>query len=281
MGATGLLGQCLLPLLAEKGWRVTAFSRRPVKVTANGVTWRTLDEPAVEGEIPSWVSAVPIWALPAHFDRLRQYSARRVVALSSTSRYTKTDSSDADERAVALRLAEGEERLKVWAEKNGIEWVLLRPTLLYGRGRDKNISEIAHIIRRLGAFPLFGHAMGLRQPVHAEDVASACVAALVTPAATNHAYNLSGGEALPYREMVRRVSSALGRRPHLLTVPPAIFRLMVWCIRQFPRYRHWSMSMAMRMNRDMIFDNTEAVRDLGFAPRPFKLGKQDLPTDCR
>jgi nucleoside-diphosphate-sugar epimerase len=154
--------------------------------------------------------------------------------------------------------------------------VVLRPTLIYGLGRDKNIAEIARFIRRFGFFPLLGKAMGLRQPVHAEDVAGACVAALKAPLAVNRAYNISGGETLPYREMVRRVFAALQKRPRLLTIPLVVFRMAVACLRLFRRYRNWSAAMAERMNRDLVFDHAEAARDLGYAPRPFRLAPEDV-----
>jgi nucleoside-diphosphate-sugar epimerase len=217
-----------------------------------------------------------VWVLPQYFSILERYGARRVVALSSTSRFTKTDSSDPAENAVASRLAEGEARLRTWAESKGVEWVILRPTLIYGRGRDKNIAEITRFVGRFGFFPLLGKAMGLRQPIHAEDVAAACVAALNAPAAANHAYNISGGETLPYREMVRRVFAALQRRPRLVTIPLGVFRMAVACLRVFPRYRHWSAAMAERMNRDLVFDHADAARDLGFSPRPFRLASEDV-----
>ncbi len=100
----------------------------------------------------------------------------------------------------------------------GHAWVILRPTLIYGFGRDKNIAEMARFIRRFGFCPVLGKAAGLRQPIHAEDVAAACLAALQTPCAANRAYNISGGATLTYRDMVARVFSALDRRPRLLSV---------------------------------------------------------------
>ena len=101
-------------------------------------------------------------------------------------------------------------------EGSGVDWVILRPTLIYGLGQDKNISEIVRLIRRFGFFPLVGQAKGLRQPVHAEDVATACLSALEKTDVVNRAYNLSGGETLSYREMINRVFTALGRRPRLI-----------------------------------------------------------------
>jgi nucleoside-diphosphate-sugar epimerase len=281
LGAGSMVGGDVIPLLVRDGHHVYAFSRKPPdRKTEAGVTWLQLDvlsptHPATP-QIKDWLCVAPVWVLPQYFSMLERYGARRVVVLSSTSRFTKTDSPDPAENAVASRLAEGEARLRTWAEGKGVEWVVLRPTLIYGRGRDKNIAEIARFVGRFGFFPLLGNAMGLRQPIHAEDVAAACVAALNAPAAANRAYNISGGETLSYREMVRRVFAAMQRRSRMVTIPLGVFRMAVACLRVFPRYRHWSAAMAERMNRDLIFDHADAIRDLGFSPRPFHLAPEDV-----
>jgi len=285
LGATSLVGECLLPLLVRNGWQVMAFSRRPVNSDAAGIEWRQLDERLLaagssieaKGGIASWICVAPIWVLPEHFLLLEACGARRIVVLSSTSCFTKGHSSDLAEQDIARRLAEGENALRVWAEARGVAWVILRPTLIYGRGRDKNITEIVNFISRFGFFPLLGRAKGLRQPVHAEDVAQACLAALGKSSRVNHAYNLSGGETLPYREMVGRVFSAMERRPRLLTVPLWSFRLALMVLHLLPRYRHWTAAMAERMNQDLVFDHSEAERDLTYHPRPFRLAAKDLP----
>lgn len=281
LGARSMVGVSVVPLLVGDGRHVHAFSRKPSgrKIEA-GVTWLQLDglspiNPATS-KIEDWLCVAPIWVLPQYFSMLERYGARRIVALSSTSLFTKTDSSDPAESATAARLAEGETRLRTWGEDKGVEWVILRPTLIYGRGRDKNITEIARFVSRFGFFPVLGTAMGLRQPIHAEDVAAACVAALTVPGASNRAYNISGGETLPYREMVCRVFAAMQRRPRLVTIPRSVFRMAVACLRMFPRYRHWSTAMAERMNHDLVFDHTDATRDLGFSPRPFRLAFEDV-----
>jgi nucleoside-diphosphate-sugar epimerase len=281
IGATSMVGSCLLPLLARAGWRVEAFSRREPPPGSAGVTWRALApglRPHREEKIEYWICVAPIWVLPQYFDLLEACGARRVVALSSTSLFTKGDSSDAGEQAIAEGLAAGEGKLRVWAESRGVDWVILRPTLIYGHGRDRNIAEMARFMRRFGFFPLLGRAGGLRQPVYVEDVASACLAALDAPQAGNRAYNLSGGETLSYRDMAGRVFAALGCRPRLVTVPLWLIRLALAVMRRLPRYRQWSAAMAERMNRDLVFDHADAARDLGYAPRPFRLVAEDLPS---
>lgn len=286
IGATSFVGELLLPLLTKDHWQVTAFSRQAAQPPAGNVTWQPLSVLPSSAyqendRIPAWICAAPVWVLPEHFALLEAYDARRVVALSSTSRFTKHDSDDPQEQLLALRLGEAEKNVQAWAQDKGIEWIILRPTLIYGRGRDRNICEIAHFIRHFGFFPVFGLAEGLRQPVHVDDVAQACIAALGAESASNRDYNISGAETLSYRAMVRRIFAALGRQPRLVTIPLSVFQLALMCLRLFPRYRKWSAAMARRMNQDLVFDHADAARDLHFAPRRFILTADDLPENRR
>ena len=283
IGASSFVGDCLLSQLAEAGCHAIAFSRRAnVCVEGSKTDWRKLPEAANQTlngacSIASWICAAPIWVLPEYFSMLESYNVRKVVVLSSTSRFTKEQSSDLAEKQLAKRLADTESLVQIWAEQHNIEWVILRPTLIYGLGQDKNVAEIVRIIRRFGFFLLFGKAQGLRQPIHVEDVAAACISALQSPRATNCAFNISGGEILAYRDMVLRIFSALTRQPHLFTVPLWLFRFAIMLVRLIPRYRHWSAAMAERMNHDMVFDYSNAAHAFSFKPRSFILTNRDLP----
>lgn len=282
LGAASMVGECLLPILTHTSWKVIALSRRTVRQTDPHVEWRQVASPPTAtclqdaGQIASWICLAPLRILPDYFDLMEAHGVKRVVALSSTSRFTKTESSDPDERKFVADLIAAEEALRNWAEARNIEWIILRPTLIYGLGMDKNVSMIARLILRFGFFPLLGAAQGLRQPIHALDVAQACLAALDSPAAANHSYNISGAEILSYREMVVRIFAALGLRPRLVPVPLGFFRFAVACMKILPRYRKLSPAMAERMNQNMNFDHDDAARDLHFSPRPFSPVMEDL-----
>lgn len=288
LGASSMVGKSLLLRLADAGWHVEAFSRH-ARISGQEVdqdariVFRQLEggnsihAVAEQGEIPHWVCLAPIWVLPDYFSMLTAHRARRIVALSSTSVFTKSASSDPAEQSTADKLRNGEQRFIAWAEANRIEWVILRPTLIYGLGQDRNICEIARFIARFGFFPLLGVAQGLRQPVHVEDVATACAVALQSAPASNHAYDLSGAERLTYREMVARVFGAMGKPERFIAVPLPVFRLAIAFLRIWPRFRNWTAAMAERMNSDLVFDHADAMHDLGFSPRPFHPGKMDLP----
>ncbi len=213
-------------------------------------------------------SLVPLWLLPPALPALHQVGVRRLVAFSSTSRFTKESSPDEAERAAARRLANAEEETRSFCERNGISWTILRPTLTYAEGRDRNVSRLARLIRRFGVLPLAGDGAGKRQPVHADDLAIGAMAAAASEDAESHAYNLPGGETLSYREMSERIFQSLGLRPRIVSVPPYLWRLGLKLASPF--LSGVTSAVGSRMAEDLIFDPAPAAKDLHWRPRDFR-----------
>ncbi len=273
-GASSQVGHFLLPRLRAAGFAVSALSRNP-QSSAIGVDWllgdlqRNIDWSPASGA-RALIHAAEITLLESQLEPLAQLGVRRLIAFSSTSRLTKRESSDPAERRLAQALANAEQELSRSCEALGIAWTLFLPTLVYGAGLDHNVSFIAQFIRRFGWFPLVGGGRGLRQPVHADDLAAACLAALDNPKAQGSIYALTGGETLSYRAMVERVFQGLGRTPRLLPVPLGLLRAAIRAGRLLPAYRRLSPQMADRVNQDLCFDSGPARRDFGYAPRGFR-----------
>ncbi len=282
LGATSPVGAQVLRQLLNDKVSVIAFSRGTVSSTEPGIDWVSLADcdldalKAKYGPINHWISASHIWVLNQHFQMMQELGTSKVVCLSSTSQFTKTSSSTLAEEQTVQRLIDGEQQLRDWAVANHIAWTVLRPTLIYGRGNDRNLSEMVKIIDKFRFFPIFGTAQGLRQPVYVDDVASACVQALYSDKASNKAYNISGAEQLSYQEMVKRVFVAMGLKPRLLRINLAVFNVALFFLHLIPRYKGWNADMVLRMNRDMVFDHHQATEDFGFSPQVFTLTDKDV-----
>jgi nucleoside-diphosphate-sugar epimerase len=271
LGATSLVGRFLTPRLVEAGARPIATSRKP-PADVRGVDWIAgdLGDPDLPARLPrisTVYSLSPIWLLPDALPALIGAGAKRVIAFSSTSRFTKLESPVAAERAVAAKLSESEAQTIALCEAAGVRWTILRPTLIYAEGLDGNVSRLAGLIRRLGFLPLAGRGEGLRQPVHAEDLAVAALAAAASPVAVNRAYDLPGGETLTYRAMAKRVFEGLGRRTLIVSVPAPLWSLAFRLVGPF--LPGATAAMGSRMSEDLTFDAEPARRDLGWAPRGF------------
>ncbi|MFM1996603.1 MAG: hypothetical protein RLZZ111_990 [Planctomycetota bacterium] len=284
IGATSFVGARLLARLcgpaARPVRRVVACSRHAAGPAAadSGVEWHRLaaGRRVDGGPIPRWVTLCPVWSVAEHLPLLEAAGARRLVVVSSTSRYTKRSSPAAADRALAARLATAEETVTEAAAARGIELVILRPTMTYDGVHDHNVAAIARFIRRAGFFPVAGPAAGRRMPVHADDVADACGRA-VDAHGLRHSYELSGGETLSYREMVRRIFAWVGLPARIVTVPEAVVRAAGTLAVLAPRVDPL-VAMASRMNEDLVFDHGPAAVDLAFAPRPFILSDDVLPS---
>ncbi len=274
LGASSLIGRFLVPELEAAGVGAIALSRKPPAQSAGGsVTWLAADlnAPELEALLP-WAETVislsPIWLAPAALPALKARGMTRLVAFSSTSVFTKAGSDHPHEQATVQRLKDGEALVRAFCEAHGVAWTILRPTLIYAEGQDQNVSRLAGLIRRIGVLPLAGRGEGLRQPVHADDLAAAAIVAASSPAAENKAYDLPGGETLTYRQMAERVFEGLGRRPLIMSAPEPLWRLAFALAR--PLLPGATAQMGRRMSADLAFDGSVAAADFGWNPRPFR-----------
>ena len=276
-GATSQIGSYLLESLSESGFTVHAASRNPV--SSHGVFWHETDiekegMPLVK-DADTLIHLAPIWLLPNLLASLS--GIRRIIAFSSTSRFTKEKSKNPHERALAERLADAESRVIETCDEKGMAWTILRPTIIYSPGRDRNLTRISGFIAKFGFFPLAGKGTGLRQPVHAADLADACIKVLGNERACGKSYNLSGGETLTYREMIARIFRGLKRKPRFVSIPLPVLRTLLAALAMLPRYKNYTAEMADRMNRDLCFDHSDAVADFAYSPRPFSWQPPEKP----
>lgn len=269
-GGSGQIGASLLIRLQAAQWDVMAVSRDPQRASA-GVQWLRGDLSGVD-RLPDSVDAIFSCGPLDHFGRWYATSmldAARVVAFGSTSVDVKASSIDPAERDLARRLAEGERDVFAAAATRGAGATVLRPTLVYGVGRDQTLTRIAMMARRWGWVPLPRDARGLRQPVHVDDLSVAALAACDAIAAHGHAYALAGGETLPYREMVARVLAVLEPPAGLIEVPAPLFHAAAWSLRLLGR-AGLGEAVVARLRSDLVFDVAPAARDFGYTPRAFR-----------
>ncbi|MEW9572453.1 NAD-dependent epimerase/dehydratase family protein [Rhodanobacter sp. Si-c] len=267
-GGSSQIGHFLLPRLLAGGASVLALSRH-ARTSEPGLRWLQGELPdAVPGELPvpaAIISFGPLgpfaqWLARADFGS----EPPRVIATSSMSAETKRDSSVPAERAISRQLRDGEQALATACARHGAPWTVLRPTLIYGAGLDKSLSPIARRALRTRLFPLPA-GRGMRQPVHAEDIALAVLAALACPASAGRILSIGGGERLSAGAMFARVRQSLPRG--ILPLP-----LPAWLLHAGRRVAPKKLQGPLqRLDADLVTDNDELERLLGIRPRPFRV----------
>lgn len=271
-GASGQIGVPLVARLCAAGWSLDAVSRQP-RADGPALAWHTGTLRAPPAGLPRRVDAVFSCGPLDGFARWyadHGVDTAHVVAVGSTSAAVKHDSTDPAERDVATRLRVAEAQVFTTAAARGAQATVLRPTLVYGAGRDATLTRIAALARRSGVFPLPRGACGLRQPVHVEDLADAALACLSAPGAAGRTYDLPGGETVAYRDMVARVLACLQPPARLLELPAPLFSLALRLAAMAGTGASLGDAAVARMRDDLVFDAGPAIRDLGYAPRPFQ-----------
>ena len=122
--------------------------------------------------------------------------SRRLVTFSSTGALTKSNSSESSDREISVLLSEGGARLRELHPNV----VILRQNMIYGGLGGHNVERVAQQLLEFPFSPLLGSGMGLRQPVHADDLATAVALATKSFLASGKAYNLAGSQVLPFRK---------------------------------------------------------------------------------
>lgn len=271
-GASGAIGRFLLPRLSPEN-EVLPVSRREM---AGWLRGDLFDADMIWPACDVAISLGPLDAFTRWTERAGMSTLRRIIAFSSMSAESKRDSADAHERELAQRLRTSEDTLRTLVDGHAIALTIFRPTLIYGAGIDRSLAPIARFVRRWRMLPVPSGARGLRQPVHADDLAGAVQAALATAATFGKTYELGGGERLPFDDMIERIRAAQPVHSVRLPLPAALLRIAA-------RWRgDISGGAVARLVTSLTADNTAAARDFGYAPRGFVaddvLRRQNTPT---
>jgi len=261
IGASSQIGHFLLPRLAAAGEDVLPLSRQP---RGGNPDWLVGHLPGGMPALPPLKAIVclgPLNGLSPWLAGTRLPGTPHVVATSSMSAETKRDSSDPEERDLSRILREAETQLSALCASRGMPWTIFRPTLIYGAGLDKSLTPVVQGALRRHVFPLPA-GRGQRQPVHADDIAAAIVAALTLPAGRNQTFAIGGGERLSAAEMFRRARRTAGSLTFPLPIPRFILNVATLVS---PAMR----GPVHRLDSDLIADNRHLEAALDIHPRAF------------
>lgn len=155
---------------------------------------------------------------------------------------------------------------------SGLDWTILRPTMIYGSPRDRNMWRLIQYLRRFPLIPIPGDGQSLQQPVFVDDLAEATLLALATPTSNGRALNLAGAEPLSYNQVIDTVCDLLGRRVLKLHVPLRLALGGLWAYNAVRRRSAFRAEQLLRLNEDKAFSIDEARACLGYQPLTFREG---------
>lgn len=272
-GATGFTGSRVVPLLLKNGYEVRCLYRETSDrslLSSSEIEWALGDLSHTDALSASMRGADALVNLASlgfgHADSIlraaKDAGIQRALLISTTAIFTQLNAKSKKVR-VAAELA---------IETSGLKYTILRPTMIYGSPRDRNMWRLIRFMRYSPIVPVFGNGKHLQQPVHVDDVAWAIVSCLANEKTIGKAYNIAGKHPLTYNEVIDTIARLMNKRVWKLHIPskPAVSLLALFERMRIPF--PIKAEQVLRLNENKDFSYAEAQRELGFSPLSFEEG---------
>lgn len=286
-GATGFTGSYVVPLLLRKHYQVRCLIRRSSETSA--LPFREVelvygdlgDRSSLDDAMRGVDALVNIASLGfGHAPNIVAAAAagiQRGIFISTTAVHTKLNAPSRSTRLAA----------ETTIRESGLDFTILRPTMIYGSSRDRNMCRLIHYLNRWPAIPIFGDGEHLQQPVYVGDVAAAVVRSLESESAIGQTYNISGAAPVTYNQLIDTVCRLMGRKVRKIHIPAAPVVAGLAALERLPVRLPIKAEQIQRLNEHKAFDYQAAARDFGYQPSSFAEGiRQELeelgmPTDSK
>jgi len=250
-GATGFLGSSLLPLLESRGYQIHAMGRNKelgLKLETPSIKFFQGDITRIDdlrraargcGEVVHAASLSTLWGPWEAFYNCNvlgteqvlkicdELQIRRLVYISSPSVYcTAKDQWDIKEDQQLPRRSMNfyikskkmaEECIKQWNNPS-LQWVILRPRALFGIGDSSIIPRLLKANRSF-RIPLFRHGRNTMDITYVDNVSQAIYLALTVPDISGEVFNITNGEPMEFRSMLKALFDSIGEEARYLKLP--------------------------------------------------------------
>ena len=283
-GATGFIGRHVLREMPKRGYRFRVLLRRPVDIPLDcasavigdlarpqnlSAALAGVDAVVHSAGVSQGVSGLPdadhrILNAEAthHLARAAQAArVKRFVFLSSIRAQTGPTAEGllTEDRPATPTDAYG--RSKLEAERRlaelDIDWVSLRPVLVYGQGMQGNFAALVRLAR--SPYPLpFGTLKARRSLLSVDNLVDAIAAVVMAPSPLRRPFIVADQEALSVPQMIAAMRGGLGRRANLVPLPAPLLKLALHTARRTEWYE--------RLACPLVVDPSQLSR-LGWTPR--------------
>lgn len=284
-GGSGFIGTRLVEQLRSSGAEVRVASRHPLPQQRKGSSGGLgpvepfeadiLDPPQISRAVEEMEVVINLVGImtqrgPASFTAVhvdgarnvalaaREAGARRLIHMSalgasdgSPSQYARTKA--AGERAVRQAFPEA---------------TVVRPGLVVGPG-DHFFSRFSAMARYSPVLPMVGGGRTRFQPVYVDDVVEAFRAMLAKPEAAGTTYEIAGPDLMTFKELMKAMLEASGRRRLLVSIPFPLAGLQGRVLEKLLREPPLTADQVALLSTDAVASGeAPGLVDLGVTPTP-------------
>ncbi len=272
-GGTGFIGSRVVPLLLKNGYQVCCLYRESSNRSSlpqPGVEWVKGDLSDPQHLASSMIGAYALVNVASlgfgHVDGIlcaaKEAGIRRAIFISTTAIYTQLNASSKNIRLAAERSIQTSE----------LNYTILRPTMIYGSPRDRNMWRLIRFLQVSPIMPVFGDGTHLQQPIYVDDVAQAVLDCLSSEQTIGKSYNIAGESPLTYNQVIDMAARQLRKRVWKIHIPSWPVVSLLGFLERFQIPLPIKAEQVLRLNENKSFSYEEARKDFGFSPLSFEQG---------
>ncbi|PWJ68533.1 MULTISPECIES: NAD(P)-dependent oxidoreductase [unclassified Fibrobacter] len=235
-GGAGVVGKALCRELLQRGVCVRVltlpgdtlarFLPPEVEVFYGDVTDPSSLKPAFDGvDVVYHLAAILLSTKKGSFDRVNAGGTQNVVyaAVAAGVKRLLYVSSISVTYPVLTEYGQsklkGESIVKEAGERSGLQWTIVRPTLVIGDGGGIEFRMYANYVKKFPVYLLPGGGRSLKKPVRSEDLVKGIASAGLSGHGVGKTYALCGSREVSMAQMAEFVLKQAGKRHLMIPLP--------------------------------------------------------------
>jgi len=238
-GAAGFVGSHLVPMLMNAGFEVTVLvrSKKEKKVLPSKVAVVVADlakRGSWQKELKSHDVLVHLAAEisskdPNMFEKNNVVATKNLIKAAQKAKIKKiilfsSAAVTSIRKDLYAQTKEIQEKIVIGSK---INYLILRPSMIYGPGDNKNIGWLINIIKKLPIIPLPGGGHFGRQPIFIDDI-SRIVLKLIYGNYANKIFEIHGYEYIPLSKMVKVIVKKSHKSKIIFPIPLFFLNWTFW-----------------------------------------------------
>lgn len=159
--------------------------------------------------------------------------------------------------------------------KSGLDYCIIRPSLMFGPTDDKNIGYLINFAKKFPFFPIPGHGRWPRQPLYIDDVCL-MVISLIKNFPVNQIYSINGKETIYFKDMIKAVLDEVDGFHFRLFLPVSVFKFAMAFYQKLSGNEEFTSDQVDSLTAEEVFPDYPWWDEFNIRPTSFQEGVRKM-----
>ena len=161
-------------------------------------------------------------------------------------------------------------------KKTKTSWIILRPSVIYGKNMGGVFGTIVDNIQKLSVIPVFGTGHNPFYPILINDFNTAVTNVLTDLSLKNKTYDIGSLSPIKFNDMIKSIAKQMGKKIKIIHIPPVFGVMLARTVSLFSKRPIFTESNVLGSTQTILLNTLKASKDLKFTPLNLKQGMKHV-----